>query len=104
MRVKTLYSDTIVRLKDGRVCKILDVRYRPTVEIKALDLDNDDEVVLKFKDIGKILYERTLVDTVIELMPSIGVALTVGFLSSLAEKIERKIEEKEELKKEEEGE
>jgi len=101
MRIKTLYSGTIVRLKGGRVCKILEVRYRPTVEIKALDLGNDEEVVLKFKDIDKILYERTPIDTMIELMPAIGATLSAAFLSGLLEKVGKRVEEKEELKKEE---
>ena len=101
MRVKTLYSGTIVRLKDGRVCKILEVRYRPTVEIKALDLGNDEEVVLTFKEIDKILYEKTPIDTVIELMPAIGVALSATFLSGLLKEIGKKVDEKEGVKKEE---
>jgi len=100
MRIKTLYSGTIVRLKDGRVCKILDVRYKP-IEIKATDLDNDKEVVLTFKEIDKILYEKTPIDTVIELMPAIGVTLSAAFLSGLLKEISKKVDEKEGVKEEE---
>ena len=100
MRVKTLYSGTIVRLKDGRVCKILDVRYKP-IEIKATDLHNDKEVVLTFREIDKILYEKTPIDTVIELMPAIGATLSAAFLSGLLKEISKKVDEKEGVKKEE---
>jgi len=97
MRIRTLNIDSIVRLKDGRVYKILDVKYRPRVEIKALDLDIDKEVKLKFRDIKKVLYEKPMVDTLIETLPAIGTALMGGFLAGLLKRIEKK-EEKSEVK------
>jgi len=96
MKVRHLERNTIVKLKDGTICKILKVKYRPTVKIIARDTDKK-EIRISFKDIEKVLFESTTVEKIAEHIPLIfSIIPTLIYMSLLvhnAEKMSDKLKE-----------